>query len=625
LFTGRFAHCGGFFALFSLLLLSIAAPRARAQAIRHDDTPYGSTLTSADNAADAQNRADWPHLKIGESGTQVHITFDPRNADVNLFTDIAFGENLALTEAQRIASEAGYPKADYILNHGTKTLYVDIELNKYLHRPDKSHTDFTLSLGALAAALDHSRLPRPIVLYIDGGEADTTRLAVPGELAAKTRNLGAATFFAPKEISAGSLLRFAVAVPLMAYFCACGFLSLVLGALLVTPIWLGFLRVQTEAKMAKQTAKGTPDPADVQNKYNARRPQWMMRLTPFIGPLVIVLFAGNRRLMSEGFAAIFDQGIPHINLMVAMPILIAWLALWMQGPAWVKRWRTPKSERIAAIPAPLTDGEQREARVGTNGLRFVYPMFAGLLVMQSFLLVPALRQIDPTIRLCGVFGTMGLSIVVAVIMAMRSSRQGREELGPDSEHYLMVHALAREAGVEVRHVVVTCSSSLNAYASIFGTVGVTSALLRKMEPEEIRAIVAHELGHLKLGHTRKGLVIGLSVLGVYLAAYTALLYVAKGRSNEITAAILRTPIFGVLFGSVLTPLVVGGGQRKRETQADQFAVALIGDPELFIRSIRKIHTLDATPHMLKPSDEKLATHPSLAHRIEAIRAAQAEE
>jgi Zn-dependent protease with chaperone function len=66
-------------------------------------------------------------------------------------------------------------------------------------------------------------------------------------------------------------------------------------------------------------------------------------------------------------------------------------------------------------------------------------------------------------------------------------------------------------------------------------------------------------------------------------------------------------------------LAGGRGRRKREEEADLFAVERTGDSELVIRALTKLHTFNSMPHALKPSDEALSAHPSLAHRIEAIR------
>lgn len=71
-------------------------------------------------------------------------------------------------------------------------------------------------------------------------------------------------------------------------------------------------------------------------------------------------------------------------------------------------------------------------------------------------------------------------------------------------------------------------------------------------------------------------------------------------------------------------LLLGRGRRQREAAADRFAVEVIGDQELVIATLTKLHTLNASPHQLRPSDEILSSHPSLVHRIEAIRSAQSQ-
>lgn len=55
-------------------------------------------------------------------------------------------------------------------------------------------------------------------------------------------------------------------------------------------------------------------------------------------------------------------------------------------------------------------------------------------------------------------------------------------------------------------------------------------------------------------------------------------------------------------------------------RADAFAVRALGDPELVIRTLIKLHTLNESPHRMKPLDEAVASHPSLVNRLAAIRA-----
>lgn len=71
----------------------------------------------------------------------------------------------------------------------------------------------------------------------------------------------------------------------------------------------------------------------------------------------------------------------------------------------------------------------------------------------------------------------------------------------------------------------------------------------------------------------------------------------------------------------LRGLLLGKGSRKREIEADRFAVAVIKDPELVVRALTKMHTINESPHRMRTTDEVLSTHPSLVHRVEAIRSA----
>lgn len=83
---------------------------------------------------------------------------------------------------------------------------------------------------------------------------------------------------------------------------------------------------------------------------------------------------------------------------------------------------------------------------------------------------------------------------------------------------------------------------------------------------------------------------------------------------------LNSPMFSIFLLPILQNLFLGKTRRRAEEAADQFAVdAFHGDGEFVIQTLTKLHTLNASPHQLKPSDEIMSTHPSLANRVAAIR------
>ena len=163
--------------------------------------------------------------------------------------------------------------------------------------------------------------------------------------------------------------------------------------------------------------------------------------------------------------------------------------------------------------------------------------------------------------------------------------------------------------------------SPNAYASIFGTVGLSRGLLTKLEPAEIQSVIAHELGHHKDGHPRRTFWFSLVATAGMLLAWWGLQSYLESHFTLTTElkALLHSPFFVVFLLPVLRSFLLGKGQREREEAADRFAVEAMGDPELVIRALTKIHDLNLSPHRLKPADEVLHSHPSLEHRIAAIR------
>ena len=273
----------------------------------------------------------------------------------------------------------------------------------------------------------------------------------------------------------------------------------------------------------------------------------------------------------------------------------------------------------AAGAGPTTD-ESDPDFVKTRGVGtpFIFA-FALLQVVVFMTRFPAFRALSPVTRMGITFVLLTVVLATVAISALRIVMGSWQELRPGDEHYEMVYALAGRAGVMVRHVVLVRSPTLNAFASVFGTVGLTTALVRRMTAPELQAVIAHELGHLHAGHARKNLVTGLGVLAAYCTTKWALLHNAESRLDPTLYHLFMGPVPFFLFISLLSPLFVGRLQRKREIDADRFAATLIGSTEQMIHALRKLHTLSAAPHMLKASDEYLATHPSLAHRIDAMR------
>ena len=194
-------------------------------------------------------------------------------------------------------------------------------------------------------------------------------------------------------------------------------------------------------------------------------------------------------------------------------------------------------------------------------------------------------------------------------------------------------ALADRDGVPVRDVLVADASrrttALNAYVSGLGPtrrIVVYDTLLRDAPSEEVRAVVAHELGHAKDADVFTGTLVGAlgtaaGVIVVYLiGSWTGLLRRVGADAVTDPRAIALLLALAAVAGLAAAPLQTLVS-RRIEARADAHALALTDDPgtvELMERRLATRNLADVDPPRLEYL--MFATHPSVVERIAAARA-----
>ncbi|MQA97783.1 MAG: M48 family metalloprotease [Streptosporangiales bacterium] len=189
-------------------------------------------------------------------------------------------------------------------------------------------------------------------------------------------------------------------------------------------------------------------------------------------------------------------------------------------------------------------------------------------------------------------------------------------------------ALAARDGVPVRDVLVADASrrttALNAYVSGFGStrrIVVYDTLLERGTPEEVRLVVAHELGHAERGDVLYGTLVG----GLAVAAATGAFYLVVTSPRLLRRAGATGPgdprSVGLLLATVTVFSTLGGPaqnliSRHIEARADVHALDLTRDPATFARMQRSLslsNIADLTPN---PVEYALyASHPTGPQRI----------
>ena len=197
-----------------------------------------------------------------------------------------------------------------------------------------------------------------------------------------------------------------------------------------------------------------------------------------------------------------------------------------------------------------------------------------------------------------------------------------------------IETLLQRCGFESKGVFVMDgsrrSSHGNAYFTGFGRnkrIVFFDTLLERLQPEEIEAVLAHELGHFKHHHVTKRLIMTvISSLGIlallgYLTKhawfYTQLGVMPLLNASDNALALVLFMLLTSVFGFFLTPLS-NLLSRRHEFEADAFAGT-------------QTHAMDLVTALVKLSKDNASTltpdpvyatfyysHPPVPHRVEAL-------
>jgi STE24 endopeptidase len=171
------------------------------------------------------------------------------------------------------------------------------------------------------------------------------------------------------------------------------------------------------------------------------------------------------------------------------------------------------------------------------------------------------------------------------------------------------------------------STKANAFFTGFGArkrVALFDTLLHKLAPDEIVAVVAHEVGHYKCGHIIQGMAIGILRMGATFFLVSVLL--GRPELYEAFGVGIPSVYAGLVFATlVLTPLEVVSSvlmqawSRRNELEADAFAVTTTGTGARLASALRGLAAdslANLTPHPLYVALHY--SHPPLPVRIRAL-------
>ncbi len=227
-----------------------------------------------------------------------------------------------------------------------------------------------------------------------------------------------------------------------------------------------------------------------------------------------------------------------------------------------------------------------------------------------------------------------------IVLRMHSAREVDRRGAP--ELYGICEQLAQNAGLPMPKVYIIDQEQPNAFATgrnpENAAIAATSGLLRRLSHEEIAAVMAHELAHVKNRDTLTMTITATLAGAVSMIANMAMFAGMFGGGN-------RNPLglVGVLLVAILAPLAAAMVQmaisRTREYEADKLGAEICGQPLWLASALQKIQSFarrteneaaernPATAHMFiinplsgKNYDNLFSTHPKTEERISRLQA-----
>lgn len=249
---------------------------------------------------------------------------------------------------------------------------------------------------------------------------------------------------------------------------------------------------------------------------------------------------------------------------------------------------------------------------------------------------------------CAVFGFTGsiISLLLSKKMAKWGSRaEVIEQPRNHKEQWLMttVQELANKAGIKMPEVAVFPAHEANAFATGWNKndalVAVSHGMLERYPPDEIRAVMAHEIGHVANGDMVtltliQGVVNTFVMFFARIAAYAVDSFLRRddeeGEGSVGWGYYIATFVFEILFG-ILASMIVMWFSRYREFRADEAGARLAGKGAMIaaLARIQSEHEISHMPDSMvafgirrgraSSLGELFSSHPPINDRIAALQ------
>lgn len=245
----------------------------------------------------------------------------------------------------------------------------------------------------------------------------------------------------------------------------------------------------------------------------------------------------------------------------------------------------------------------------------------------------------------GMFFALAIALVTNLIAYWNSDKvvlrmQRARELGwrDSPDLFDMVERLALRAGIPMPKLYLIDSQQPNAFATgrnpENAAVAVSTGLLSHLKHDEIGAVIAHELAHIRSRDTLTMTVTATFAGAISMLAQFGLFFGARNSNSPVGPGGALVMIIVAPLAALMVQMAVS---RTREYEADADGAQICGDPLALARALEKISKLSKNfenpfarrspgmAHMFiinplagKGADNLFSTHPNVENRIAAL-------
>ncbi|MDP2674824.1 MAG: M48 family metalloprotease [Dehalococcoidia bacterium] len=254
-----------------------------------------------------------------------------------------------------------------------------------------------------------------------------------------------------------------------------------------------------------------------------------------------------------------------------------------------------------------------------------------------------------------IFGTTWLIVggVLGVVIAFSSywwsdklalQMAGAREVTPDEEPQLhqMVEEVAYQAKLPKPKVYVVHNDAPNAFATgrnpEHAVVAVTTGIRRMLDERELRAVLGHELGHIRNRDMLINAVVAAIAIAIMVVArmlFWASLFGGRSRSGYGGLLSIGAILIGFIVAPLAAAIVRAAISRSRESAADETGAQITGTPLALASALEKMQqAVQARPMEVNPAISHLfivnplkggdfvmglfRSHPPIPERVERL-------